>query len=145
MDRARRLDGRKWMPAHRSRIPSNEDDLSPPFGERPDYALEQHIDESDFDESDIVDVELKAGEMSIHDVFAIHGSRVNTSNKRRAGFAIRYMPAASLYDRTIKLTGAARGLRQDMSKRPIYLVRGQDRAGNDFACGQDQPFAVGGD
>jgi ectoine hydroxylase-related dioxygenase (phytanoyl-CoA dioxygenase family) len=111
--------------------------------ERADYALEQHIDESEFDESQIVDVELQAGQMSIHDVYAIHGSRVNQSSKRRAGFAIRYMPATSLYDRTIKMAGAARGLRQDMSKRPIYLVRGRDRAGNDFECGHDRPFEVG--
>ena len=54
------------------------------------------------------------------------------------------MPATSLYDRCIKMTGGARGLRQDMSIRPIYLVRGQDRAGNDFECGQDIPFEVGG-
>lgn len=111
--------------------------------ERPQYALERHIDESEFDESEVVDVELQTGQMSIHDVYAIHGSRANTSDRRRAGFAIRYMPATSLYDRTIKMTGASRGLRQDMSRRPIYLVRGRDRAGNDFECGQDQPFAVG--
>ena len=111
--------------------------------ERPDHALDQRIDEAEFDTAQIVDVQLRAGEMSIHDVYAIHGSRPNTSPKRRVGFAIRYMPATSLYDRTIKMTGASRGLRQDMSKRPIYLVRGPDRAGNDFECGQDVPFAVG--
>ena len=111
--------------------------------ERPDHALDQRIDESEFDTTSIVDVQLRAGEMSMHDVYAIHGSHLNTSSKRRAGFAIRYMPATSLYDRTIKLTGASRGLRQDMSRRPIYLVRGRDRAGNDFECGQDVPFAVG--
>lgn len=111
--------------------------------ERARYALEQHIDETEFDESEVVDVELEAGQMSIHDVYAIHGSHANVSAKRRAGFAIRYMPATSLYDRSIKMTGASRGLRQDMSRRPIYLVRGRDRAGNDFECGQDVPFAVG--
>jgi hypothetical protein len=111
--------------------------------ERPDHALDQCIDESEFDASQVVDIQLQAGQMSMHDVYAIHGSRANTSNRRRAGFTIRYMPATSLYDRTIKMTGASRGLRQDMSKRPIYLVRGQDRAGNDFECGQDAPFAVG--
>ena len=111
--------------------------------ERPDHALEQHIDEAAFDESDVVDVELEAGQMSIHDVYAIHGSRANLSDRRRAGFTIRYMPASSLYDRSIKMMGAAKGLRQDMSKRPIYLVRGRDRAGNDFQCGQDEPFSVG--
>ena len=91
----------------------------------------------------VVDVELEAGQMSIHDVYAIHGSRANLSDRRRAGFTIRYMPASSLYDRSIKMMGAAKGLRQDMSRRPIYLVRGRDRAGNDFQCGQDEPFSVG--
>lgn len=113
--------------------------------ERPDHALEQRIDDAELDEFEVVDVELEAGQMSIHDVYAVHGSHANVSNRRRAGFTIRYMPATSLYDRTIKLMGAAKGLRQDMSRRPIYLVRGRDRAGNDFDCGQDRPFAVGAD
>jgi hypothetical protein len=30
-----------------------------------------------------------------------------------------------------------------MARRPIYLVRGRDRAGNDFEVGQDRPFVVG--
>jgi hypothetical protein len=111
--------------------------------ERPDQALEQRIDDADLDEFEVVDVELEAGHMSIHDVYAVHGSHANVSDRRRAGFTIRYMPATSLYDRSIKMKGAARGLRQDMSRRPIYLVRGRDRAGNDFQCGQDRPFAVG--
>jgi hypothetical protein len=66
------------------------------------------------------------------------------SDRRGAGLAIRYMSAISLYDRSIKLTGGAAAIRQDMSRRPIYLVRGRDRAGNDFEAGQDRPFAVGG-
>ena len=74
----------------------------------------------------------------------IHGSRANRSDRRRAGLAIRYMPATSLYDRSIKMKGGAAALRQDMSRRPIYLVRGRDRAGNDFETGQDRPFPVGG-
>jgi hypothetical protein len=53
------------------------------------------------------------------------------------------MPATSLYDRSIKRAGGAAAIRQDMSRRPIYLVRGRDRAGNDFEAGQDRPFEVG--
>ena len=35
---------------------------------------------------------LKAGEMSLHHVRLIHGSDPNPSDKRRIGFAIRYLP-----------------------------------------------------
>jgi Phytanoyl-CoA dioxygenase (PhyH) len=112
--------------------------------ERPDLALNQTVAEDQFDERAAVDVELAAGQMSIHDAYMIHGSRANRSDRRRAGLAIRYMPATSRYDRSIKMPGGAAAIRQDMSRRPIYLVRGRDRAGNDFEVGQDRPFPVGG-
>ncbi len=113
--------------------------------EREDWALNQTLVSGTFDPNDAVDVVLEPGQMSIHDVFMIHGSEANRSTQRRAGLAIRYMPATSLYDRAIKMPGGAAAIRQDMSQRPIYLVRGEDRAGNDFTIGQDRPFAVGGD
>lgn len=37
-------------------------------------------------------LELKAGEMSLHHVGIVHGSEPNRSNRRRFGFAIRYIP-----------------------------------------------------
>lgn len=112
--------------------------------QRPESAFDQAIDDDRIDLADAADLVLEAGQMSFHDAFMVHGSRANLSGPRRAGLAIRYMPATSLYDRAIKRTGGAAGIRQDMSRRPIYLVRGQDRAGNDFAVGQDHPFEVGG-
>jgi len=111
--------------------------------ERPGLAIDQVVDDERFDDAAAVPVELEAGQLSIHDVYMIHGSGPNTSPRRRAGLAVRYMPATSLYDRTIKMPGGASAIRQDMSRRPIYLVRGRDRAGNDFDCGQDRPFEVG--
>ena len=48
--------------------------------------------EVDVDEDQAVDVELKAGEMSLHHVRLIHGSPPNVSNQRRIGYAIRYIP-----------------------------------------------------
>jgi non-heme Fe2+,alpha-ketoglutarate-dependent halogenase len=39
-----------------------------------------------------VDVPLKAGEMSLHNVLLAHGSGPNTTNDRRIGLAIRYIP-----------------------------------------------------
>lgn len=112
--------------------------------ERPNLAIDQVIEESQFDEGAARDVVLEPGQMSIHDVYLIHGSRANQSGRRRTGVASRYMPSTSLYDRSIKYPGGAKAIRQDMSLRPIYLVRGGDRhGGNDFTVGHDTPFAVG--
>lgn len=42
-------------------------------------------------ESAALDVELQAGEMSLHDGCIIHGSRANCSRTKRVGFAIRFV------------------------------------------------------
>lgn len=44
------------------------------------------------DEAQAVALELQPGEMSLHHVRLIHGSEPNQSNRRRIGFAIRYLP-----------------------------------------------------
>jgi len=46
----------------------------------------------DVDEREAVDIVLAAGEMSLHHVLLVHGSRPNVSGDRRVGFAIRYVP-----------------------------------------------------
>ena len=47
-------------------------------------------DGSDFKADSAVQFKLKAGEISLHDDRAIHGSPANPSNRRRAGLTIRY-------------------------------------------------------
>jgi non-heme Fe2+,alpha-ketoglutarate-dependent halogenase len=42
---------------------------------------------------DPVDVELKAGEISIHSDLLLHGSEANESSRRRCGLTLRYCPA----------------------------------------------------
>lgn len=46
----------------------------------------------DVDEAQAVPIELQPGEMSLHHVRIVHGSKPNTSARRRIGFAIRYIP-----------------------------------------------------
>jgi non-heme Fe2+,alpha-ketoglutarate-dependent halogenase len=46
----------------------------------------------DVDPAQAVSINLQPGEMSLHHVRIIHGSPPNTSNQRRIGFAIRYIP-----------------------------------------------------
>ena len=48
----------------------------------------------DVDEARGVDIVLRAGEMSLHDVRMVHGSPPNRSDDRRIGFAIRYIAAS---------------------------------------------------
>lgn len=83
-----------------------------------------------------VDVALDAGQMSLHDVHLVHGSNANRSTRRRAGLAIRYMPASSVFERDLIAPGDSSGYRVDFSRRPLWLLRGQDVSGrNDFRIG----------
>lgn len=67
------------------------------------------------DESQAVDVPLMAGEISLHHVRLVHGSQPNTTNDRRIGLSIRYIPT---YVRQVKVKDSA------------MLVRGVDEHGN---------------
>jgi ectoine hydroxylase-related dioxygenase (phytanoyl-CoA dioxygenase family) len=65
---------------------------------------------------DVVQVTLKPGQMSLHHVLIFHGSEPNTSDGRRVGFAIRYIPTH---------------VRQVNGPREsAMLVRGTDRHGH---------------
>jgi len=90
--------------------------------------LHQVMESGLVDETKAKDDVLEAGQLSLHDVYLVHGSPANRSTKRRAGLALRYMPTASHFDRAIPSGGAA-----DFARRPIFLVRGVDRCGkNEF-------------
>ncbi len=47
--------------------------------------------EVDVDEDDVVDLVLQPGEMSLHHVKIIHGSNANRSDRKRIGYAPRYV------------------------------------------------------
>jgi len=103
---------------------------------RPDLALDLVLDDEQIDTDMARDVVLEAGQMSMHDVFLVHGSQPNRSTRRRAGLALRYMPASSLFDRTLyPRKELATGHVVSFADRPLWLVRGSDRAGNDFTIG----------
>jgi hypothetical protein len=99
--------------------------------DRSDLTLQQRLAPGTFDEATAVDIELQPGEMSLHDVYMIHGARVNTSERRRTGVAIRYMPATSVFDRTLKPVDGKSGVPVDFSRRPLWLVRGMYRPSGD--------------
>jgi len=104
--------------------------------DRSDLTLNQRLAAGSFDEHDAVDIELEPGQMSLHDVYMIHGARPNASRKRRTGVALRYMPATSVFERDLKPAHGKTGVPVDFANRPLWLVRGVDRSGrNDFVAG----------
>ena len=98
-------------------------------------ALNQGLGEGAIDEKNAVDITLEAGQISLHHVMLVHGSNANRSARRRCGYAIRYMPATSHFERTLDPTRIANNQVLDFAQRPIWLLRGVDRANNDFTVG----------
>ena len=88
------------------------------------YTLSEHDEAnvlnqtvSDVDElGKPVDVELKAGEISLHSDLLLHGSEANQSDRRRCGLTLRYCPA----DVRASLGWNAKGI----------IVRGADQSGH---------------
>lgn len=60
-----------------------------------------------------VPLEMKAGSLSIHDSYVLHGSDPNTSNRRRAAYTMRYANA-----KTVTVNTKDHWV-------PVYLVRGE--------------------
>jgi hypothetical protein len=102
-----------------------------------DLVLNQELDPSEFDEAEAHDIVLKAGQLSLHDVYLVHGSEPNRSDKRRAGYVCRYMPTSSHFDHGYGSQLQARGGNQvDFTTRALWLMRGRDLCGkNDFEVG----------
>jgi ectoine hydroxylase-related dioxygenase (phytanoyl-CoA dioxygenase family) len=93
-------------------------------GYRPTDMTEQtfHAELAGVDEEKAVYFELKRGEFSMHDGRIVHGARANTSATRRTGYTMRYFPSS------VKM--------QDVPQNEgwkIWLARGVDLAGNDYA------------
>lgn len=104
--------------------------------DREDLTLSQRLDAAHFAEAAAVDIELQPGQMSLHDVYMIHGAAANRSAQRRTGVALRYMPATSVFERDLRPADGKSGVPVDFARRPLWLLKGVDRTGrNDFAIG----------
>jgi ectoine hydroxylase-related dioxygenase (phytanoyl-CoA dioxygenase family) len=99
----------------------------------PDVTLSQELPAAAFDESRAVDLVLDPGQMSLHDVFLVHGSGANASAHPRRAMTLRFMPTTSVFDRDLAEDLYRRIGTADHSRRTLFLMRGQDRSGrNDF-------------
>jgi non-heme Fe2+,alpha-ketoglutarate-dependent halogenase len=64
---------------------------------------------SALDEGKIVNLTLKAGEMSLHHARIVHGSGPNRSGRRRIGYSVRYIPTSISRQGPRESAGLARG------------------------------------
>jgi non-heme Fe2+,alpha-ketoglutarate-dependent halogenase len=78
------------------------------------------------DEASAVDIVLAPGEMSLHHLLLVHGSQPNLSDRRRCGFAVRYIPAH------LTQANGARGT--------ATLVRGRDLGNFDLEQAPEAAF-----
>lgn len=79
--------------------------------------LDQEVSSEQFDAEQIVTLDLKAGEISLHDDGLLHGSGPNQSDRVRCGLTMRYCPTE---------------VKCDLSVWPnfeAYMARGTDRFG----------------
>lgn len=96
------------------------------FNDAKDIALPLELDSKHVDESRAVDLILESGQISLHDVYLMHGSEANMSDRPRRGMTLRYMPTTSVYRRDL-------GKSPIDDKRTLFLMRGEDASGqNDF-------------
>lgn len=58
-----------------------------------EYVLDQEADADQIDPDEIVMLDLRAGEISLHDEGLLHGSGANVSERVRCGFTMRFAPA----------------------------------------------------
>lgn len=94
-----------------------------------DVTLNQELDPAAYNEADAVDLILKAGQFSLHDVYLLHGSDANHSDRPRRGMTMRFMPTTSLFDRDLAKEKSVTQKIRDQSNQKVYLMRGSDRTG----------------
>jgi len=99
----------------------------------PGLALHQELPPSEIDHDEAQDLILKAGQISLHDVFLVHGSEPNRSANSRRGMTLRFMPTTSHYDRDIEIEQNRQFRHASRLRLPVFLMRGIDQCGrNEF-------------
>ena len=91
------------------------------------YVLGVGIHPNQIDESDAVDIELEAGDVSIHNPHIIHGSNANTSDRWRVGLTLRYIPTSTFVNKENHRNILLRGERDPevenaYADRPVYTA-----------------------
>ena len=90
--------------------------------------LHQELYETEYNENDSVNLILKRGQISLHDVYLVHGSEANYSSKSRRGMTMRFMPTTSFFDHDLAKKKYNNLNVNKYAKRKIYHARGVDKS-----------------
>jgi chlorinating enzyme len=102
--------------------------------DRQNITLNQELAASQYDAGAAQPIVLETGQISLHDVYLVHGSAANDSSQSRRGMTLRFMPTTSVYDRSLARSMSQAKKLTDQSERTLYLMRGGDASGkNDFS------------
>ena len=101
------------------------------LNEDKNLTLNQELNKEEFNEDEAVNLILKRGQISLHDVYLVHGSEANNSSKSRRAITMRFMPTTSFFDhQMVKEKNMFSKLNASKySDRKIYHMRGVDVSG----------------
>ena len=98
------------------------------LNEDKNLTLNQELNKEEFNEDEAVNLILKRGQISLHDVYLVHGSEANKSSKSRRAITMRFMPTTSFFDHQMvkekKMFSKLNASKY--SDRKIYHMRGKD-------------------
>ena len=83
---------------------------------------------TEYNENDSVSLILKRGQISLHDVYLVHGSEANFSPNSRRGMTMRFMPTTSVFDHELARKKYNNLNASKYSNRKIYHARGVDKS-----------------
>jgi len=93
----------------------------------------------------IAGISLEQGEVSVVDVNRLVEAHADFAARSGAQYIVRYMPASSHFNRDPLFSPNRRATEYrplvNYAKRPLWLVRGEDRGNNDFVTGFLLPTA----
>ena len=90
------------------------------YNKNKNLTLHQEILKSEYQEKNTVNLILKRGQISLHDVYMVHGSEANNSSNSRRAMTMRFMPTSSVFDHRFVFNT------RDFSITKIYQARGKD-------------------
>ena len=98
------------------------------YNENKNLTLHQELIETEYNKNDSVNLILKRGQISLHDVYLVHGSEANYSSKSRRGMTMRFMPTTSFFDHTLAKEKYNNLNVNKYANRKIYHARGIDKS-----------------
>ena len=96
------------------------------YNKNKNLTLHQEILKSEYQEKNTVNLILKRGQISLHDVYMIHGSEETKSPNSRRAMTMRFMPTSSVFDHNFIFDTPEKKSLNALLIKQIYLARGID-------------------